>query len=340
MLDFIFGSSTNRRKIVALYIAIQLAAPSAAAHDRPNILLITSEDNGPQLSCYGDRYVRTPNLDRLAAAGIRFDRAFVATASCSESRAALLTGLYPHQNGQIGLAPYYRMFGELPNMASLLQASGYRTGLIGKLHVLPDSAFPFHYRPDVRECNTYTERNVARVAELAGSFFYADEAPFFLMVNYADAHLPFLRQQHDLPTTPIVAADVRPLPWIGLDTLRLRASQADYYNCLLRLDAGVGQLLTALHMSGHADNTLVIYLGDHGAQFPRGKLASYESGLHVPLILRWPKKIPAGQVNDELVSTVDLLPTVLAAAGIQLPTNLPGHSLLAPPSEKSEHQRE
>ena len=302
---------------------------SPRGDDRPNVLLITSEDNGPELGCYGDPYVKTPNLDRLAAEGVRFERAFVATASCSESRAALLTGLYGHQSGQIGLATHhYGMFGRLPNTASLLKRHGYRTGLIGKLHVNPESAFPFDFRPNVSQNNTFARRNVARVAELAADFFADSDTPFFLMVNYADAHLPFLRQQHGLPETPLSANDVRPLPWIGLDTPGLRESQADYYNCLMRLDTGVGMLLAALTEAGLTDNTLVIYLGDHGAQFPRGKLASYESSLRVPLIVRFPDRIPKGRTHRELISTVDLLPTILEATGAEGPPALPGRSLL------------
>lgn len=295
----------------------------------PNVLLITSEDNGPELGCYGDPYVRTPNLDRLAEEGVRFERAFVATASCSESRAALLTGLWPHQNGQIGLATHhYRMFGELPNMASRLKDRGYRTGLIGKLHVNPESAFPFDYRPKVSNCNSFSHRDVGRVAELASEFFGMDEGPFFLMVNYADAHLPFLRQEHGSPSAPLSGDDVRPLPWIGIDTERLRESQADYYNCMMRLDDGIGLLMEALEAAGAADETLVIYLGDHGAQFPRGKLAGYESSLRVPLIVRMPDGAAAGLVRRELVGSVDLLPTVLDAVGEDVPDDLAGRSLL------------
>ena len=114
---------------------------------KPNVLLIVSEDNSPDLSCYGNSFVQTPNLDRLASQGMRFERAFVATASCSESRSAILTGLYPHQNGQIGLATHkYSMCRNWPNMPSLLKQQGYRTGIIGKLHVNPESAFPFDFR--------------------------------------------------------------------------------------------------------------------------------------------------------------------------------------------------
>lgn len=312
-----------------LFVSLAAAQGFEPATARPNVLLITSEDNGPELGCYGDPYVKTPNLDRLAAEGVRFARAFVTTASCSESRSSILTGLYPHQNGQIGLATHhYRMFGRTPNLASLLKEHGYRTGLIGKLHVNPESAFPFDYRPNVSRCNTFAHRDVERVAELAAEFFTASDTPFFLMVNYADAHLPFLRQQHGLPKSPLSADDVRPLPWIGLNTAGLRKSQADYYNCMMRMDTGVGMLLDALDRAGAKDNTLVIYLGDHGAQFPRGKLASYESSLRVPLLCRFPGHVPSGATRSELVSTVDLVPTILEATGAKRPPVLAGRSLM------------
>lgn len=295
----------------------------------PNILLITSEDNGPELGCYGDPYAQTPNLDRLAAEGVRFDRAFVTTASCSESRASILTGLYPHQNGQIGLATHhYRTFDNIPNTASLLKQQGYRTGLIGKLHVNPASAFPFDYRPNDKSYNSFSKRDVGKVAAAAGKFFTASRKPFFLMVNFADAHLPFLRQQHGLPEKPLTATNVRPLPWIGLDTPGLRRAQADYYNCMARLDTGIGLLLDALTQAGQKEETIVVYLGDHGAQFPRGKLASYESSLRIPLIIRYPGHSKADLLRREFVSTIDLLPTLLSVAGAKTPHNLPGRSLL------------
>jgi N-sulfoglucosamine sulfohydrolase len=323
-----------------LTVTLALLAVSSSTDGRPNILVITSEDNGPELGCYGDPFVRTPNLDQLAAAGVRFERACVATASCSESRAALLTGLYPHQNGQIGLSPYYRMYGEIPNMFSRLHAAGYRTGLIGKLHINPESAFPIDYRPDVKDCNTYARRDVSRVSQLAEEFFRGGSQPFFLMVNYSDAHLPFLRQQHNLPATPLSARDVRPLPWVGLDTPRLRETQADYYNCIMRLDEGVGLLMSKLEAAGLADETLVIYLGDHGAQFPRGKLASYESSVRIPLILRWHGHIRAGGPRSQLVSTIDILPTVLEAADLEVPHDLPGRSLLSLTEDRETGWRE
>jgi N-sulfoglucosamine sulfohydrolase len=315
---------------LCLCAIVPLLLPIPAEAAGPNVLLITSEDNGPELSCYGDAFARTPHLDRLAAEGARFERALVTTPSCSESRASILTGLYPHQNGQIGLATHkYRTFDGVPNVVARLKKHGYRTGIIGKLHVNPEAAFPFDYRPNVADSNTFARRDVRRVAELAGTFFTADDAPFMLMVNYADAHLPFLRQQHGLPAAPLGPDEVEPLAWIGLDAPRLRRATADYYNCIERMDAGVGMLLAELERSGLARNTLVIYLGDHGPQFPRGKNAAmYESSLRVPLIVRWPGRATAGEVYEQLVSSIDLVPTIYEAVGVESAVELPGRSLL------------
>ena len=192
------------------------------------MLLIVSEDNGPQLSCYGDSHVETPNLDKLAAEGVRFERAFVATASCSESRSAILTGLYPHQNGQIGLATHrYSVVRNWPNIPSLLKGEGYRTGIIGKLHVNPESAFPFDFRWNSAAFCSFSHRDVGKIAEVAEGFIAESDKPFFLMVNYPDAHLPWLPRQNGLPETPLVASDVRSLPFAGIDVPRLRACAAN-----------------------------------------------------------------------------------------------------------------
>jgi len=128
--------------IAALFFGVSLANAAGAP---PNVLLIISEDNGPQLGCYGDPYARTPNLDKLASQGVRFERAYITQAGCSQSRSSILTGLYPHQNGQIGLATWgFRMYrADTPNIPRSLKAAGYRTGKIGKLHINPESAFPY-----------------------------------------------------------------------------------------------------------------------------------------------------------------------------------------------------
>ncbi|NLE36645.1 MAG: sulfatase [Pirellulaceae bacterium] len=311
-----------------------IASPQDAPGQRPNILLITSEDNGAHLGCYGDKNVATPNLDKLAAEGVRFENVYVSTASCSSSRGTILTGLFPHQSGQFGLATHkFTMFRCWPTIPGILAADGYRTAVIGKLHVNPEKeAFKGCERIDVGRNNNFLRRDVRAVARGAGEFMRRSEDPFFLMVNYPDAHLPFLRQQYGLPKKPLDGADVDMLPFVGADSPRLRDAVANYYNCVKRLDTGMGLLLAELEQSGKADNTLVIYQGDHGAQFSRGKLTCYESGLRVPMIIRWPSRAMPGLVRPELVMTADILPTVLDAANIvanaETPRSLPGRSLL------------
>jgi N-sulfoglucosamine sulfohydrolase len=304
------------------------AADAPKPATRPSILLIISEDNGPQLGCYGDPYAKTPNLDKLAAQGVRFDRAFVTQAGCSQSRSSILTGLYPHQNGQIGLATWgFRMYREdTPNIPRNLKAAGYRTGKIGKLHVNPESAFPY----DMEEITSgnYARKNIADYNKYAETFFKADEKPFFLQISYPDAHDPFLTQVDGLPKNPLTGKDVKCPSYFGIDPPELRQLMADYYNCMSRLDTLVGGLLAALERSGKADNTLIIYLGDHGPDLLRGKRSSYEGGTHIPLIVRWPGKAQP-QVRTEFVSTVDFMPTLLAVSGAAPVLGLPGQSLVS-----------
>ncbi len=296
---------------------------------QPNILLIVSEDNGPELGCYGDPYAKTPVLDQLAAVGVRFDRAFVPQAGCSQSRAALLTGLFPHQNGQIGLATWkFRTYDEnAPNLVTHLKNAGYRTGIIGKLHINPESAFPFDFNA-IPSAN-FNRKKMAAYAKEAGIFINASDKPFFLSVNYPDAHRPFLKKIGGLPEKPLISAEVEPLPYFGLDTPELRQQTADYYNCMKRLDSHIGELLVVLRESGKYDDTLIVYLGDHGADLLRGKRTSYEGGLRIPLILAGAGVKQSGSVKTELVSTLDLMPTFLEAAGAAPLSHLAGHSLFA-----------
>ena len=307
-----------------LILAVRLAA---APHS--NILLIVSEDNGPELGCYGDPYARTPVLDHLASEGVRFTNAFVPYSVCSPSRACFLTGLHPHQNGQIGLATHkFALFRpDTPNVVTLLKAHHYRTGLIGKLHVNPESAFPFDFRA-INSSNFQRVQSPADYAAEAARFIReSGERPWFLSVNFPDAHLPFIAQAHGQPRNPLKGDDVKPMPWVGCDTPRIREQVANYYNCLERLDYSVGLLLAELDKSGQGDRTLVCYIGDHGAQFPRGKGAVYDPALRIPLLIRWPGITKPGIVREELVSTLDLLPTWLSAAGLPAPDHLPGREL-------------
>ena len=307
------------------FVVLQLCA------ERPNILLIVSEDNGPELGCYGNDYVTTPVLDRLAAEGVRFSQAYVPQAGCSQSRAAFLTGLYPHQNGQIGLATWkFRLYhGETPNLVRALKTAGYRTGIIGKLHVNPASAFPFDVA--ALSSSNFGRKHLEQYAIEARRFIEESEKPFFLSVNYPDAHRPFLSSVNGVPESPLKGDDVDPLPYMGLDSPQLRQQTADYYNCMNRLDSMVGELLEALEQSGKSDETLVVYLGDHGADLLRGKRTSYEGGVRVPMIFKWPRSFAdefRNRTVDALVSSIDLMPTLLQVAEAPLVSGLAGQSLI------------
>jgi N-sulfoglucosamine sulfohydrolase len=323
--------ATRKTALVRLVVLLGTACTTPAgsvAEQPPNILMIVSEDNGPELGCYGDPHARTPHLDQLATQGVRFNRAFVTQAGCSQSRASILTGLYPHQHGQIGLATWgFRMYRpDTPNLVRSLKEAGYRTGIIGKLHINPAAAFPF----DMHEIPTsnFARKSLSDYARYAEAFINADERPFLLSVNYPDAHAPWIKQIGGLPQQPLEADAIKALPYFGIDTPGLRKLNADYYNCLNRLDSLIDNLLETLERSGKVDNTLIVYLGDHGADFLRGKRTSYEGGVRVPLIIRWPGRAKPRQVREELVSMVDLMPTLLEAAGATPVENLPGRSLL------------
>jgi N-sulfoglucosamine sulfohydrolase len=312
----------------ALMLLGIIGAGCAFAEERPNILLIVSEDNGPDLGCYGNTEVHTPHLDRMAQEGIKFSNAYVTYSVCSPSRGTIFTGLYPHQNGQIGLATHkYRMYDGIKTLPKYLGELGYRTANLGKLHVNPESAIPFDYRG--MKGSNFAKKNMRGYAEHAEKFITASDKPFYLQVNFPDAHFPVQRQVEGLPSITIDKEDIDgPLPFVGADSDYLRKYTANYYNCMNRLDEAVGMLLESLKATGKADNTIIIYLSDHGAQFSRGKCSNYEAALKVPFIVKWPGKVKQGEVREEFISAIDLLPTFIDLAGGAIPEDLPGKSLL------------
>lgn len=324
---------TQSLRSLCLVIAVSTSMSADAvltAKEKPNILLIVSEDNGPELGCYGDPYVKTPILDKMAKNGVMFENAFVPYSVCSPSRACFLSGLGPQENGHLGLATHkFAFYEKIPHAFSLMQQAGYRTGLIGKLHVNPESAFkPFIDFRAIPGAN-FGRKKMDAYATQAAKFFQSSKKPFFLSINYPDAHFPLIPQVGGYPEDKdlLTGKDVKPLPWIGVDSKHLRQATADYYNCMSRLDSLIGDLLVELKKAGKAKNTLIIYIGDHGAQFSRGKTSVYEAGLRIPFIVYWPEHIQAGQVRKELVSSLDILPTMLTAAGAPVPKELSGLAL-------------
>ena len=327
----------NRQLSALLLLSIALVpVRESEGAPRPNILLIVGEDHGCELSCYGDTCIQTPHIDKLAEEGILYRNGYITQPVCSPSRSSIFTGLYPHANGMLGLATHnFNYFRRWPTTYALLKQAGYRTGLIGKTHVNPAAIVEDYVDFRYQKGANFSKRNVADYARKAGEFFrQQSDKPFFMTVNYPDAHWPLQADRVDgLPGKLADPETIKILPYVtsaGETTPRLTEITKNYYNCMLRLDDCVGQLLGELEASGKADDTLVVFIGDHGAQMARGKIFMYEAGTRVPYIAHWPGRITPGQRSDALVSANDLLPTFMAAAGAadRTPSPMHGKSLL------------
>ena len=299
-----------------------------ASAQQPNILLIVAEDMSLDLGCYGNKHVYTPNLDELADEGCRFTNAYSTYSVSSPSRGCIFTGLYPHQNGQIGLATHkYELFPEVKTLPTYLSQLGYRTGCIGKIHVNPESALPFDFWA-IHSPN-FAKKGLNRYAENAFDFVTSSDKPFFLMVNFPDAHFPVQRQVEGLPSHLVdVDGLSEGLQFIGANTPRIRENTANYYNCINRLDESIGMLLDTLKSTKKLDNTLIIFISDHGASFSRSKHSSYEAGVKIPFIVKYPRLVPKGEVREEMLSTIDLLPTFITLGDGEIPFYLPGRNIL------------
>lgn len=295
---------------------------------RPNVLVINSDDGGRYLGCYGFDTVYSPNIDNLAASGVRFENAFCAAPSCSPSRAALATGRYPHSTGVTGLLgvqgekewPLHK--DERP-VASLLKEQGYKTYIFAKQHVVGG---------DVRRRLGFDEHrvpggNASTVAEDVASVLRRASGPdpLYLEVNFVEPHRPFLR---DSTYEPDGSRGVS-VPGYLPDSEASRKEFAEVQGAVRVLDDAVGVILDVLDEAGLADNTLVVFTADNGLDMPRAKCSLYDPGIGVSLLLRWPNGgIGRGRVVPELVSHVDVLPTLLAAVGIAAPPAVQGRSFL------------
>jgi len=277
----------------------------------PNILWFIGDDVGRQnIGCDGNPAARTPNLDGLAADGVRFTNAFVTSPSCSPTRNSMFSGQVAHTLRVEDLhAPLPQGVDILP---TLLRARGYWSGLVGKNHMGPHAAAQFDM--------------VAGGVGKWRDFFdqRPKDRPFFLTVAFYDAHRPFDQKALDPPTDP--AAVVVP-PYLP-DIPEVRRELAYFCDEIGRMDLAVGRILQRLDEEGLAENTLVLFVGDNGMPFPRAKTTLYDSGIGTPLVVRWPGHAPKAATRAGLVSTIDLAPTMLAAAGLDAPAPMHGRTLL------------
>jgi N-sulfoglucosamine sulfohydrolase len=297
-----------------------------------NVLLLISDDQGlDQCGCYGNSRIRTPNLDRLAADGVRFTNAFATVASCSASRSVILTGLFNHSNAQYGHEHSYhhfRLFDWVRTLPALLKEQGYRTGVVGKLHVGPPESLPLDlYAPG-------GSRNVAQMAKKAGAFFNEDRGkPFFLLVGYSDPHRAGSGFANDQTYPGIKKITYSPsdvtVPYFLPDCPEVRGELAEQYQAVSRMDQGIGLVLDNLKASGRYDDTLILYISDNGIPFPGAKTTLYDPGVHLPMIARCPTLSRLGLVNNAMVSFVDIAPTILEWTQTPLPSYpLHGRSFL------------
>jgi N-sulfoglucosamine sulfohydrolase len=317
------------RSLACLLFALSLLLPisAQAADEKPakkpkNVVIFVVDDQGFQSGCYGNESIKTPGIDRLAAAGTRFTRAHATTASCSASRSVILTGLYNHATGHYGHAHGYNHFSTYETVQSLpvmLGEAGYRTCSIGKYHVAPEYVYHFEtYRNDGIQGN----RNSVRMAANAQKWIAEkDDRPFFLYICTSDPHrgggADGFSNFNDDPDHYPGVKPVRYKPeevtvpaWLP-DKLATRKELAEYYQAISRLDQGVSNLLDTLKETGHWDDTLIMFLSDNGPPWPGAKTCLYQPGMNLPLIVRDPSVKKVGGKTDAIVMWSDITPTVL-----------------------------
>lgn len=301
-------------RLLITIILLVSSGSSIYAQPQPNFVVFILDDWGAEdSSLYGNKVLKTPNIDSLAQKGIHFGNAFLTTSSCSASRASILTSLYPSKTG----AP--NLHDKLPSdsilISDLLRPEGYYTASAGKLHL----GVPVHNHFDWVTDN----------ADPSGAGMWMEalttrpkNKPFFLWFAAKDPHVPYdaltpdsIYQAEDIP-------DVSPFM---IDSLKSRANIAQYYNEIHRADGNIGKIIQRMKEEGLLENTYIFILSDNGAPFPRGKTSLYDSGIKTPLIIAGPDINPNKQ-SSIFVSSIDLVPTILDIANIPANEHMQGIS--------------
>ncbi len=294
-----------------------------------NIVLITFDDLGQELGVLGDTLARTPFLDSLANSSVNFSNAYVTQSSCSPSRASILTGLYPFQHGQIGLAnanTEFKLKNHIIPLPRILSENGFYNSVIGKIHVEDQNSIGF----DFKDGRTEKTRESTHVLNVLESIYQNHRDKRFTMINLYDPHVnrekSFPDQVNNIPNPLFEATNINPLPYQMVDDEEQLSRVASYYNAVARVDHLVDQIFNFFQGKDLLDRTLFIILSDNGAPFNRAKTSNYEAGVKTPLIIVAPNQNEALQV-DKLVSAIDIMPTILEYAQIEIPSMLAGRSL-------------
>ena len=286
----------------AAALAVGRSMARGAPATKPNVLLVIADDmTWCDCEPHGSPDVKTPHMARLAREGLRFDAMFTATAMCAPTRQQLYTGLFPVRNGA-----YPNHSGVHPGTRSLphhLKALGYRVGLIGKTHFKPRECYPFEMLPG--------GKGGASNARAIAQFVNRDKAqPYCLIVCSNEPHTPW--SQGDPAAYP---PDKLTIPPYLIDTPETRAGLAKYYAEITFLDGQLGACMQVVDDSGRKDDTMVIFTSEQGSSLPFGKWTCYDLGLKTAFIVRWPARVKPGTVTKALAQYVDLVPTLIEAAG-------------------------
>jgi arylsulfatase A-like enzyme len=296
-------------RVGACFVLFALAAACAAERShRPNVVVFIADDLGwEETTPYGHPVIRTPNLQRLADEGLRFDRFFLTASSCSPSRSSMFSGRYPHNTGAMNL--HVDLKPEVELFIEPLRAAGYHTMLIGKSHGTN--------HPQVK-----TKFDRMALADWSRPWIMGDMweqalrgrpagQPFFLWASSIDPHRPYKQGDYAQPHDPAKVV----VPPYYPDLPEMREDLADYYNEIERFDAHVGQAMRVLDEQGILDDTVILVLTDNGRAFPKAKTRINVPGVKSPLLVRYPPLVARHGVAPGLVSAVDLAPTILELAG-------------------------
>jgi len=338
---------TIYRMILQVSVALLLSGCNSSMRNSPenepaplNILFITADDlDRNSVGCYGSEVAEiTPNIDRFAQEGIRFEHAFINCAICQPSRSVFATGRYGHNSGAMGFM-HIDPRGSGNTIMSLLKQQGYLTGVMSKVeHSTPDTVFQWDY---VRYAGDLgMGRDPSLYYRYATEFFdqcKEEGKPFYFMVNSDDPHRPFFNPDSPnalirgiKPPSRIYRPEEIEVPGFVPDIKGVRDEISWYFNSVKRFDDTFGMIMLALKESGFEDNTLVVFISDNGIAIPFAKANTYHASNRSPWIMRWPGTVKPGLVDSvHFISGVDYLPTLLDALQISPPENVDGNSFLS-----------
>ncbi len=290
--------------------------------ERPNIVFIIADDMAwDDSGAYGHPHIQTPNIDKLAKNGMRFDNAFLTTSSCSPSRTSIITGLYPHNTDAEQL--HWPLPSEKVTFVEKLKASGYWTAQAGKWHLGHSIKNRFDLVADVGTTGFQLSAKGEKTKQKGDGSGCENwvpilqqrpkDHPFFLWLAAVDPHRPYSEGIIDSPHS---LEDVVLPPYFP-DTGEVRQDFAHYYNEITRLDDYVGKIVSELEKQGVSENTVILFISDNGRPFPRDKTTLYDGGIKTPWIVKWPKKIKPNSTSKSLVSSIDIAPTFLGLAGLE-----------------------